>query len=181
MLSATFSHAVPQHLAMNMLSVALLGPALATKVGSAYFLGVYLLGGIAGSVASSLNFLYLEPELHPKKKRPDASGSGSGSGGYSTLGASGSVFALLATLTFLDPKQGFMFFFVIPCSARLLLAGMTCNELAGLYFGKDLLGQLFAGKVDHAAHLGGMVGGIAFWAWKLRGRGRGGGARMRWK
>ncbi|PWN20561.1 hypothetical protein BCV69DRAFT_192366 [Microstroma glucosiphilum] len=152
LLTATFSHAIPQHLGMNMLSVALIAPALAMKVGSANFLGVYLLGGVAGSLASSLNFLWLEPKLQPnqilKRPRPE--------GGYSTLGASGSVFALLATLTFLDPRQRFMFFFIIPCSARILLGGMTLNELGGLYFGRDLLGQLFAGKTDHAAHLGGM-------------------------
>nr|WP_167043916.1 rhomboid family intramembrane serine protease [Salinibacterium sp. ZJ454] len=76
MLTATVAHASFLHLAVNMLSLWVLGPMLEHMVGRARFLGLYLLAGLGGSVA----VLWLSEPLVP------------------VVGASGAIFGLLGAL-----------------------------------------------------------------------------------
>lgn len=82
--SSIFTHEAPLHLAFNMLALWVLGPQLEMVLGRVRFLAVYLLSGLAGSVA----VYWLSSEY----------------GG--TLGASGAVFGLMGALVVIGVKVG---------------------------------------------------------------------------
>lgn len=76
MVTSMFTHVDVWHIALNMMALYILGPALERIMGRTRFLMVYLVGGLAGSVM----VLWLSDP------------------GGSTLGASGAVYALLGGL-----------------------------------------------------------------------------------
>ncbi|MFI1969960.1 rhomboid family intramembrane serine protease [Streptomyces cinnamoneus] len=73
LLTATFLHQTPMHIAFNMLSLWWLGPPLEAALGRARFLTLYLLSGLGGS---ALTYLVAAPN-------------------QPSLGASGAIFGLL--------------------------------------------------------------------------------------
>ncbi|MEV4437702.1 rhomboid family intramembrane serine protease [Streptomyces sp. NPDC049577] len=73
LLTATFLHQAPMHIAFNMLSLWWLGPPLEAALGRARYLTLYLLSGLGGS---ALTYLIADP------RQP-------------SLGASGAIFGLL--------------------------------------------------------------------------------------
>lgn len=84
LLTSTFLHVQPLHLGFNMLALWVLGPQLESILGRARYLALYLLSGLAGSVA----VYWLSAEFG------------------STLGASGSVFGLMGALVVIGIKLG---------------------------------------------------------------------------
>ncbi|HKM63876.1 MAG TPA: rhomboid family intramembrane serine protease [Acidisphaera sp.] len=73
LVAATFLHANPAHLLLNMVSLLMIGPVLERRVGTANFLVIYLVAALSGSIASVA--------LHR--------------GAFLTVGASGALFGLL--------------------------------------------------------------------------------------
>lgn len=84
LLTSMFAHEAPLHLGFNMLALWVLGPQLEMVLGRARFLAVYLLSGLAGSVA----VYWLSAEY------------------AGTLGASGAVFGLMGALLVIGFKVG---------------------------------------------------------------------------
>lgn len=84
LLTSTFLHVQPLHLGFNMLALWVLGPQLEAILGRTRYLALYLLSGLAGSVA----VYWLSAEFG------------------STLGASGSVFGLMGALVVIGLKLG---------------------------------------------------------------------------
>ncbi|WP_408897541.1 rhomboid family intramembrane serine protease [Nocardioides sp. R1-1] len=84
LLTSLFVHVQPLHLGFNMLALWVLGPQLESVLGRARYLALYLLAGLAGSVA----VYWLSAEFG------------------TTLGASGSVFGLMGALVVVGIKLG---------------------------------------------------------------------------
>lgn len=137
-----FLHFGMQHLAMNMLSLFVLGSRLEPTIGKIRFLLVYLLGGIVGNLLS----LYLD----------------SMNGGFDqsvSAGASGAVFAVTGGLVWA----------VIRLRGRvedLTLRQVLIMAALSLYLGFAGTG------VDNAAHVGGFLGGflLTLLCWHPRGQ-----------
>ena len=83
-LTAVFTHVEILHIAFNMFALYVLGPQLEALVGRARFLAIYLLSGLGGSVA----VLWLSSSYG------------------TTVGASGSIFGLMAALLIVVHKLG---------------------------------------------------------------------------
>lgn len=84
MFTSMFAHVQPWHLGFNMLALWVLGPQLEMVLGRVRFLAVYLLSGLAGSVA----VYWLSAEY------------------AATLGASGAIFGLMGALVVIGLKVG---------------------------------------------------------------------------
>jgi membrane associated rhomboid family serine protease len=85
LLTSVFVHVAPIHLAFNMIALWLFGPTLESLLGRLRYLLLYLLCGLAGSVAVYL----LTPPL------------------AATVGASGAVFGLLGAMLIVSIKRGY--------------------------------------------------------------------------
>ncbi|KAL1618851.1 hypothetical protein SLS54_006966 [Diplodia seriata] len=139
-LGNVFSHQDPKHLFMNMLILMGAGPQLHELVGRADFLAIYLAGGVLGSLGSLVVSV---------ARRNFAT---------STLGASGALAATIGALLLLRDADAFTvpFFpeYRVPVSSHGLLAACLAYELWGL---------TRAGRtgMDHVAHLGGYLTGMA--------------------
>ncbi|MCX6398711.1 MAG: rhomboid family intramembrane serine protease [Propionibacteriales bacterium] len=84
LVSSMFTHEAPLHLGFNMLALWVLGPQLEMVLGRVRFLAVYLLAGLAGSVA----VYWLSAEY------------------TGTVGASGAIFGLMGALVVIGLKVG---------------------------------------------------------------------------
>ncbi|QZY30679.1 rhomboid family intramembrane serine protease [Nocardioides coralli] len=84
LVTSTFTHVQVWHIGVNMLVLWFLGPQLEMAIGRARFLALYLLSGVAGSVA----VLWLASDQ------------------IQTLGASGSIFGLMGALFVVALKVG---------------------------------------------------------------------------
>jgi membrane associated rhomboid family serine protease len=85
LLTSVFVHVEPLHLAFNMIALWIFGPTLESLLGRLRYLLLYLLCGLAGSVAVYL----LTPPL------------------AATVGASGAVFGLLGAMLVVSIKRGY--------------------------------------------------------------------------
>lgn len=129
--TAMFTHAAITHIAMNMLAVYFIGPSVEQVLGRVRFLAVYLLSGLAGSVA----VYWLSPT------------------DSSTVGASGAIFGLIGAISVLSLKTHGD----LRAAGGLILAGALVTFIgSGLIPGVTFFGSL----VSWQGHLGGFVGGV---------------------
>ena len=119
-LTSIFAHGGILHLGLNMLSLFFIGPILENALGRWRYLALYLIAGLGGSAAVSLL-------------------------GYETaaVGASGSIFGLLAALVVLQRGIG--------GDVRQLLVILGLNLVIGF----------FAASISWQAHVGGIAAGAA--------------------
>ena len=143
-LSYAFLHGSLFHLFFNMLGLWMFGSELERLWGQKRYVHFLLAGALAAAVAQ------LVVTLLTGSRTP-------------TVGASGSLFALLLAFGMLFPNRIIMPLFPpIPMKARTFVIVFGGLELL---LGSGLLGGIGSG-VAHFAHLGGMVGGflmIRFW------------------
>ena len=136
---------VPWHLLVNCLALFFLGRAVEETLGAASFLRLYFLSGLFGGVLQLLTTWILP-------HHPD----------ISVVGASAGVMGLLAAYATLFPMRDITFFlFVFPITLR-----------AQYLFWFALLISLYGTAVPfsylaHAAHLGGLLTGVAYIRWGL--------------
>ncbi len=138
LLSACFSHMDVWHLVFNMLALWVFGRDVGTALGSRAIVHLYLVGGLASSLAH-VAFGLLSGDATP------------------ALGASGSVMALAVMFGALFPNRTLLINFFIPVPAAMAV---------GLYIVLDILGVFGGGmgsNVAHAAHLGGAAYGLLYW------------------
>ena len=152
LLTSTFMHYGPFHLAMNMYSLYLLGEALEISLGRLRYVALYLVSGLAGSAGALL-------------LRPDAL----------TLGASGAIFGVIGAI-FVMEQQGrrvfpgsvvgllvanlaFTFLFARYISVGGHLGGLAGGALAALALSRFGRGHAAYGKPGVIGILG--LAGIA--------------------
>ncbi len=143
-LTSMFLHGSIIHLFVNMFGVWSLGIALERTIGSARFLALYIISGLAGALTVILFQDAPADAAHPGV----------------TVGASGALLGLLGAIAIFFPKSELLVFF-IPMKART----------AALAFG---LISLFLAvfkivpSISHWGHLGGLVGGLLYSKFALR-------------
>ncbi|KAK6455128.1 uncharacterized protein RJT20DRAFT_129830 [Scheffersomyces xylosifermentans] len=141
MLGSAFSHQSFMHLFVNMFVLQSFGTTLAVAIGVSNFAVMYLNAAVVSSFISIALPTLMRTSL-----------------GVASLGASGAVFALIGTFSYLFPNAPIGFFFIpIPGGAWTLFLGLTGWNLAGTI--------LRWGTYDYAAHLGGSVVGLVYGWW----------------
>lgn len=140
LIGSAFSHQEFWHLGMNMVCLYSFGTSLVTILGPETFTSLYLNSAIMGSLFSL---------WYPKIARLMMMGP--------SLGASGALFGLLGSFSYLIPNAKIMFFvFPLPFGAWISFLGLASWNILGCIFRW--------GSFDYAAHLGGSAMGI-FYGW----------------
>ncbi len=149
-----FMHGGPLHLLVNMLLVFFFGRAIEDALGSKGLLRVYLLSGVVGGLVQILYqvaMVRIAPGFHAG----------------SVVGASASGLGLLAAYAALFPHREItlLLFFFLPVS-------LSARTLLLISFGLAVFGMIVPmGNVAEAAHLGGLLTGLAYIHWIVQGTG----------
>ncbi|WFD29967.1 rhomboid protease [Malassezia sp. CBS 17886] len=148
LLTACFSQQTPGHFAFNMLTFAFTAPALLPIVGAARFVSLYLGAGLISSVASIAWPHVVTPHLsHSWHPAPRA---------RFTQGASGSVYAIIATYAVIRPTAPLYVFYVLPIPVWICVSALLGWELYASANPKAKPG------IDSVGHVGGLLTGILF-------------------
>ncbi|HWD93063.1 MAG TPA: rhomboid family intramembrane serine protease [Verrucomicrobiae bacterium] len=141
LLTFQFLHASLLHIALNCWTLYLFGREVESALGKSRFVILYFSSGVIGGLFQVL-FALLWPNYF--------------SGGV--VGASAGIFGIVATFATLFPHE-LLSLFLIPIrfKARTLLIVSFALAVLGLLFPATM-----GGNVAHAAHLGGMLTGIAW-------------------
>jgi len=142
LITSTFSHIAPMHLFVNMLALWVFGRDVAKVTKIFGFVQLYLVGGLIASLGH-VAFSLISGQLNP------------------ALGASGSVMAIAVVYAALFPKRILLLNFFIPVPAALAVGVFILLDLAGVFGGVNP-------GVAHAAHLGGALYGLIYWAIRVR-------------
>jgi len=132
--TSIFLHGGFEHLFFNMLMLFMFGMTLERMIGSTRFVFLFLLAGIVGNVGYVLFCL--------------ATGSD-----VPAIGASGAIYGIFACLAILAPDIKVYLFFFIPLKIIHALL---------LYAVVDILFMGANDSIAHAAHIAGLVVGLAF-------------------
>jgi membrane associated rhomboid family serine protease len=153
LLTFQFLHFSGWHFVMNMIGLYLFGRPVEDSLGRKHFCFLYFGSGVVGGLLQSFLGLFLPTVF-----------------AIPVVGASAGVFGLIAAFARLDPDREILVFFILPMRAKHFL--WVAGAVAVFY----VLVPADPG-IAHAAHLGGIVGGIAyvhwiiqspvsFWAWR---------------
>ncbi len=146
LLTFQFLHGGLAHLVLNSVVLYSFGRPLEEFLGKRAFLNLYLLSGFAGGVAQILLGL-----VSPRFAGP-------------MVGASAGICGLVAAFALLSPQSTIYLAFVIPFRAVYflpLMIALTVTLLMMILLGMIPIDNKLA-QVAHAAHLGGMLAGIAW-------------------
>lgn len=149
LLTSCFSHEAPMHLLFNMVTLGFMSPPVVALTGPTMFLVLYCGGGIISSVVSMVGKRVFETE-EQRRRRPFSHG------------ASGSVYAIMSTFACVQPRAQFLLFFVLPLPAWACVSGIFAWDVAQAVLNP---GQ----RTDSAGHIGGVMAGILFWRFGLKG------------
>lgn len=148
LLTFQFLHANLWHLIFNLIGLWSFGRIVEDRLGKAHLLKLYFFSGILGGVLHGLLGLIFPGHF----------------GLLPVVGASAGVFALIAAFGRLAPENEILLCFVVPVKGKFFL--MIAGGIA-LFFTIVPSDPLVA----HAAHLGGLLGGLAYVAWGIRDQG----------
>jgi membrane associated rhomboid family serine protease len=151
LLTFQFLHGSIMHLLLNMIGLYFFGRAVEQMLGSMGMLKLYLTsGGVGGILHVGLSFAL-----------PKFFNAG-------VVGASAGVFGLIAAFAASAPDQPItlLVLFILPVTfkAGVFLIIEACISLGGV-LGMLLPYSFFHSNIAHAAHLGGMLTGIAWIRW----------------
>jgi membrane associated rhomboid family serine protease len=149
LLSFQFLHANPLHLIFNGFTLWMFGREVEEVLGKPRFLTLYFLSGAIGGLVQALLAL-VSLSLF----------------GGSVVGASAGVFGIVAAFAMIAPNRmlTMFLFFVVPVNmkAQVLIWISGAVALLGMF-----LPGIFGPNVAHAAHLGGILTGVAFMKFNL--------------
>ncbi len=138
--TSIFAHGGFGHIFANGIALFFFGPIVERHVGSRAYTALFFVSGMAAGLGQiGLSLLLNTPSA--------------------VLGASGAVMAVLAVLTVLSPDMRVLLYFFIPVPIWVITFG---------YAGLSVLGMLspttnvLGGNIAHAAHLTGLVIGLAY-------------------
>ena len=134
-----FLHGGFFHLIFNLLALWSFGRGLEQILGTRKFLQMYFAAGVIGGLFQ-LALGFIAPQIW---------------GGF-TVGASAGICGMIAVYAMLEP-HGTVYFWMIPIRAKFLLMGLAAFSVFGIIVPFD--------RSAHAAHLGGLITGIAFVRW----------------
>lgn len=132
-----------------MISLAFMAPPVLALTGPTTFVLLYFGAGVVSSIVSMVG------------KRLTGETDKAGGRAFSH-GASGSVYAIMSTFACVHPTATFLVFFVIPAPAWAVVSGIMAWDLWHA-------AKTPGGATDSAGHVGGILGGILFWKFGLRG------------
>ncbi len=144
LLTFQFMHGGFLHLLFNSIAIFFFGRAIEETLGKVAFVRIYLLSGVLGGLVQIIGAL-MAPRYF----------------GSAVVGASAGGFGLIAAYATLFPDRTLtlLLFFIIPINLR-------AKHLLLLSAAFAVFGILMpSGNVAHAAHLGGMLMGIAYVKW----------------
>ncbi|MDA1274164.1 MAG: rhomboid family intramembrane serine protease [Verrucomicrobia bacterium] len=147
-LTFQFMHAGLFHLLCNTIVFYFFGRAIEDTLGRNSFLKLYLLSGVIGGVFQIALALLFPTEF----------------GGAAVVGASAGGFGLVAAFALLFPERQItlLLFFVLPISIR-------ARTLLWFALGLALFGIIVPSRVADGAHLGGILTGLAYVHFIVRG------------
>lgn len=138
-----FLHGGLTHLLCNLVGLWFLGRFMEERLGTANMLKIYLLGGVIGGLLQATLGIVFPNAL-----------------GRSVVGASAGVCALLSAFCTMEPEQTVFFNLLIPIKARFFLWFALGIAVFFTLVPSDP-------TMAHAAHLGGLLLGIASIRWNL--------------
>lgn len=138
-ITSMFLHADISHIFFNGFALLMFGPLLEGRVSGRSFLAVYLGAGLLGGALYYATFLL-------------------GMASAPALGASGAIYGILGACAVLFPDVKILFMGFVPMSMRWAAASWLVMEFLGTFDTSS--------GIASAAHLGGLVFGLAF-AWLL--------------
>lgn len=144
LLTFQFLHAGLGHLVSNLIGLWFMGRFIEERLGKPSFLRCYFLSGVAGGLLQ-FGLTWIFPSHFVD---------------VPVVGASAGIFGLFAAFATLEPYGQVMLFFLIPVRASYLLIG---SIVVTLYF----VIRPSGGNMAHAAHLGGILFGIAYIKWGM--------------
>lgn len=153
LLTSCVSHERLDHFLVNMISLSFMAPPVLALAGPTTFALLYFGAGIVSSLVSIAGKRMV--------KKENGSALPPGRSGLSQ-GASGSVYAIMSAFACVHPTATFLVFFVIPAPAWAVVSGIFAWDLWHA-------ARLPGGQIDSAGHVGGILAGILFWRFGLRG------------
>lgn len=147
LLTAAFSHSDLLHLGINCYVLYQFAPFLLSVIGRNRFLSFYC----GSAVCSSLVSVIYKDGMYGSNYR------------VGSLGASGSVYSLMAITAALQPRMSVALFGIIPLPITAAFAGMVGFDMYSLLRGN-------MGGTDSAGHLGGAMAGYIYYIWKYKKR-----------
>jgi membrane associated rhomboid family serine protease len=148
LLTFQFMHGGVMHLLLNCWALFIFGREVEFELGKPRFLTLYFLSGVIGGLFQML-VSYLWPNYF----------------GGPVVGASAGVFGVVAAFAMLYPTRRLtmLLFYVIPVNmkAKSLLWFCLIVAALGIGFPNSFIQTILGGNVAHAAHLGGILTGLA--------------------
>jgi membrane associated rhomboid family serine protease len=143
LLTFQFMHGGLMHVLFNLLGIWFFGRFVERRLGGMNFLKIYFASGfVGGLLQAGLGFLF-----------PNHFGG-------PVLGASAGVCGVFAAFTMIEPRAQILLWFVLPVRAVYLLVASIAIALLFTIVPSEP-------GVAHAAHLGGLLAGVAFMRWQL--------------
>jgi membrane associated rhomboid family serine protease len=134
LVTSGFVHADLNHLIFNMITFWFFSFTLERVIGGARFVALYFIGMVLSEIGTCI------------KHRNNPS--------YASLGASGAILAVLFACIVYFPDQNLYLMFAIPIPAPLFAVGYLAYSVWSSRHARD--------RINHDAHLGGALTGLAF-------------------
>ncbi|WP_353635326.1 rhomboid family intramembrane serine protease [Halobacterium sp. NMX12-1] len=148
--TSVFAHGGFGHIVLNSIVLYFFGPVVEKRIGSAKFVGLFVVAGALAGLAQVGAALVMNPAWYGQQLTQFT--------GSAVLGASGAIAALMGVLTVLNPNLRIYLYFIIPMPlwiATLLFAGYSI-------FVSTAGGGIGAGGVAQFAHLAGLGIGVLY-------------------